>query len=114
VIRTGPYHTHCLQAKPIHLSQRRDTETGIYPFKELIGLRLCRPHKMTAQAARLRWKDRVCCEYHGQMNKDEQPTPEAFAALRARFQDQSRRAQAYYTVMHEARRVVGNDDAASA
>jgi uncharacterized protein (DUF2384 family) len=47
------------------------------------------------------------------MIKDEQITPGAFAALRARFQDQSRKAQTYYTVMHEVRRVVGSDDAAS-
>jgi len=37
-----------------------------------------------------------------------------FAALQARFQDQSRRAQAYYAVMHEARGVLGSDEAASA
>jgi uncharacterized protein (DUF2384 family) len=49
------------------------------------------------------------------MSKDEQqPTPDAFAALRARFQQQSRKAQAYYAVMHEVKRVVGSDDAASA
>jgi uncharacterized protein (DUF2384 family) len=49
------------------------------------------------------------------MSKDEQQLkPDAFAALRARFEQQSRKAQAYYTVMHEIRRVVGNDDAASA
>jgi uncharacterized protein (DUF2384 family) len=47
------------------------------------------------------------------MNKDEHPSPEALAALRARFQDQSRRAQAYYTVMHEVRSVVGSDEAAN-
>jgi uncharacterized protein (DUF2384 family) len=47
------------------------------------------------------------------MTKDEQPTPDAFAALRARFQEQSRKAQIYYTVMHEVRSVVGTDDAAS-
>jgi uncharacterized protein (DUF2384 family) len=47
------------------------------------------------------------------MTKDEQPTPEALASLRARFQDQSRKAQIYYTVMHEVRNVVGTDDAAS-
>jgi uncharacterized protein (DUF2384 family) len=47
------------------------------------------------------------------MTNDEKPTPDAFAALRARFQAQSRKAQAYYTVMHEARNVVGTDDAAS-
>jgi uncharacterized protein (DUF2384 family) len=38
---------------------------------------------------------------------------DAFAALRARFQDQSRRAQAYYAVMHEVRGVLGSDEAAS-
>jgi uncharacterized protein (DUF2384 family) len=48
------------------------------------------------------------------MTNDAQPTPEAFAALRARYQEQSRKAQAYYAVMHEARTVVGTDDAASA
>jgi uncharacterized protein (DUF2384 family) len=49
------------------------------------------------------------------MSKDEQQLkPDAFAALRARFEQQSRKAQAYYTVMHEIRRVVGSDDAASA
>ncbi|HYD61322.1 MAG TPA: MbcA/ParS/Xre antitoxin family protein [Noviherbaspirillum sp.] len=35
-------------------------------------------------------------------------------ALRARFQQQSRKVQAYYAVMHAARSIVGNDDAASA
>jgi uncharacterized protein (DUF2384 family) len=49
------------------------------------------------------------------MSKDEQQlNPDAFAALRARFQQQSRKAQAYYAVMHEVKRVVGSDDAASA
>jgi uncharacterized protein (DUF2384 family) len=49
------------------------------------------------------------------MSKDEQQLkPDAFAALRARFQQQSRKAQAYYTVMHEVKRVVGSIDAASA
>jgi hypothetical protein len=48
------------------------------------------------------------------MTNDAQPTPEAFAALRARFQDQSRKAQAYYSVMHEAKGISGTDDAASA
>lgn len=38
----------------------------------------------------------------------------AFAALQARFQDQSRKAQAYYTVMHAVRPVAGSDDAADA
>lgn len=40
--------------------------------------------------------------------------PDAFAALRNRFQDQSRRAQSYYAVMHEVRGVLGSDEAASA
>ncbi|QNA90914.1 DUF2384 domain-containing protein [Massilia sp. Dwa41.01b] len=35
-------------------------------------------------------------------------------ALRARFEAQSRKAQAYYTVMHAARGVLGSDDAADA
>jgi uncharacterized protein (DUF2384 family) len=49
------------------------------------------------------------------MSKDEQQLkPDALAALRARFQQQSRKAQAYYAVMHEIKRVVGSDDAASA
>lgn len=45
---------------------------------------------------------------------DKQLTPDALAALQGRFQQQSRKAQAYYAVMHEARRVLGSDDAASA
>ncbi len=48
------------------------------------------------------------------MNSDQKPTTESFAALRERFQEQSRKAQAYYAVMHEARRLVGSDEAASA
>lgn len=48
------------------------------------------------------------------MNQDGPMTPEALAALRERFGQQSRKAQAYYAVMHEARQVLGNDDAASA
>jgi uncharacterized protein (DUF2384 family) len=47
------------------------------------------------------------------MANDERLTPDALAALRERFQHQSRKAQAYYTVMHEARRLVASDDAAS-
>lgn len=39
--------------------------------------------------------------------------PGALDALRARFQAQSRRAQGYYNVMHEARRSAGSDDAAN-
>lgn len=38
---------------------------------------------------------------------------DSIAALQARFQDQSRTAQSYYAVMHEARQVLGNIDAAS-
>jgi len=44
---------------------------------------------------------------------DERVTMEAFAALQARFQQQSTKAQAYYTVMHAARGALGSDDAAS-
>ncbi|WP_296948523.1 MbcA/ParS/Xre antitoxin family protein [uncultured Massilia sp.] len=40
--------------------------------------------------------------------------PDAFAALRERFQQQSRKAQAYYTVMHAMRAILGGDDAADA
>lgn len=47
------------------------------------------------------------------MSNDEQLTPASMAVLQARFQQQSRKAQAYYTVMNEIRRLVGNDDAAS-
>lgn len=48
------------------------------------------------------------------MDKDNKLDPDAFAALRNRFADQSRRAQAYYTVMHAARGVLGTDEAADA
>ncbi len=48
------------------------------------------------------------------MAEDDSIKPDAFAALKARFGQQSRKAQAYYTVMHEVRAIVGNDDAASA
>lgn len=41
-------------------------------------------------------------------------SPDAFSALQARFQQQSRKAQAYYTVMHEAGKVLGGDAAADA
>jgi uncharacterized protein (DUF2384 family) len=46
------------------------------------------------------------------MSDNHQPTPDGIAALRARFEAQSRRAQAYYNVMHEAKRSAGSDDAA--
>jgi uncharacterized protein (DUF2384 family) len=47
------------------------------------------------------------------MSENEQLNPDGLAALRARFEQQSRKAQAYYTVMHAARAVLGSDDAAS-
>ena len=47
------------------------------------------------------------------MPNDEQLTPDALAALRDRFQHQSRKAQAYYAVMHEARGMLGSDEAAN-
>ena len=48
------------------------------------------------------------------MSKDEGLNPDGLAALRARFEQQSRKAQAYYTVMHAVRALLGKDDAASA
>ena len=48
------------------------------------------------------------------MADDKQLNPDAFAALRERFGQQSRKAQAYYTVMHAVRGMLGSDDAASA
>lgn len=48
------------------------------------------------------------------MTKDGQLSPQGFEALRERFQEQSRKAQAYYTVMHRVRGITGSDDAASA
>lgn len=39
--------------------------------------------------------------------------PDALAALQGRFKQQSRKAQAYYAVMHEVQRVLGSDEAAS-
>lgn len=47
------------------------------------------------------------------MSKDGQLDPDGLAALRARFEQQSRKAQAYYTAMHAVRAVLGSDDAAS-
>lgn len=47
------------------------------------------------------------------MTNDGRPSLQAFEALRTRFQEQSRKAQAYYTIMHRIRGIVGNDDAAS-
>ena len=48
------------------------------------------------------------------MTKEGRITSEGFDALRTRFQEQSRKAQAYYTVMHKAREIAGSDEAASA
>lgn len=48
------------------------------------------------------------------MMKEGNLSPQGLEALRTRFQEQSRKAQAYYTVMHSARDIAGNDDAASA
>jgi uncharacterized protein (DUF2384 family) len=48
------------------------------------------------------------------MSQDEGLPPAALSALRARFDAQSRKAQAYYALMHEVRRVLGSDEAASA
>lgn len=46
------------------------------------------------------------------MAHDDSLSPDAFAALQARFQQQSRKAQAYYTLMHAASQRVGGDAAA--
>lgn len=48
------------------------------------------------------------------MAADDPIKPDAFAALKERFGQQSRKAQAYYTVMHEVQAIVGSIDAASA
>lgn len=48
------------------------------------------------------------------MTDPERLSPDAIAALQARFDGHSRKAQAYYNVMHEAREILGNDDAADA
>lgn len=45
---------------------------------------------------------------------EEKLNPDGLAALRARFEQQSRKAQTYYSVMHAVRAVLGSDDAASA
>jgi uncharacterized protein (DUF2384 family) len=47
------------------------------------------------------------------MSQDAPLNPDGLAALRARFEQQSRKAQAYYTVMHAVRAALGSDDAAS-
>ena len=47
------------------------------------------------------------------MTQDGPLTPDSLTALRARFEAQSRKAQTYYTVMHEVRGVLGSDEEAS-
>lgn len=48
------------------------------------------------------------------MDADDKPQAVSLDALRARFEQQSRKAQTYYAVMHEARGVLGSDEAAHA
>jgi uncharacterized protein (DUF2384 family) len=48
------------------------------------------------------------------MTKDDRVSPEEFEGLRNRFQEHSRKARAYYTIMHKVREIAENDDAASA
>ncbi|WP_420474595.1 MbcA/ParS/Xre antitoxin family protein [Noviherbaspirillum sp. ST9] len=48
------------------------------------------------------------------MTKDGQLSPQGLEALKSRFEAQSRKAQAYYSVMHRMRDIAGSDDAASA
>lgn len=48
------------------------------------------------------------------MTDPERLTPDSLAALQARFQGHSRKAQTYYAVMHEVRNVLGSDEAADA
>lgn len=51
---------------------------------------------------------------HTLMTQDDRLSPQSIDALRARFEAQSRKAQAYYTVMHSMRGKAGSDEAASA
>lgn len=46
------------------------------------------------------------------MTDPERLSPAAMAALQARFDGHSRKAQAHYAVMHEARKILGSDEAA--
>lgn len=48
------------------------------------------------------------------MSQDDTNNSDSINALRERFAQQSRKAQAYYTVMHAARGRLGSDEAASA
>ena len=47
------------------------------------------------------------------MSQDKAVPADALGALRARFEAQSRKAQAYYALMHAVRSIVGSDEAAS-
>ena len=46
------------------------------------------------------------------MTDSERLSPDSIAALQARFDGHSRKAQAYYAVMHEVRGVLGSMEAA--
>jgi len=46
------------------------------------------------------------------MTDPERLSPDSIAALQARFDGHSRKAQAHYAVMHEVRKVLGSDEAA--
>jgi uncharacterized protein (DUF2384 family) len=48
------------------------------------------------------------------MSTDDQLSAASVAALRERFEQQSRKAQAYYNLMHAARAILGSDEAADA
>lgn len=48
------------------------------------------------------------------MSKNDPLSSEGLEALRRRFQEHSRKAQAYYTIMHRVKEITGNDDAAHA
>jgi mannosyltransferase len=83
-----------------------------------LGRRLTLVHKTAGNGANIYRYDAMPqtdtrTEYHGAMSKDEL-TPGAMDALRARFEQQSRKAQAYYNVMHAVRAVAGSDTAADA
>jgi uncharacterized protein (DUF2384 family) len=46
------------------------------------------------------------------MTDPDRISPDSIAALQARFQGHSQKAQTHYAVMHEARQVFGGDEAA--
>ena len=45
------------------------------------------------------------------MTEPDRLSPDSITALQSRFQDHSRKAQTHYAVMHEARQLLGSDDA---